>query len=124
MFVFLAYELTGTRAPFDLTMSSSAHLGGMLTGFLYYRFVHDAPWFNPQDRPETEVPAWIRRAQKTPAVTETFEVEVAAAAGQSRATLRAEIDRILDKINSDGFGALTPAEKRVLDEAKDVLSRP
>jgi len=34
------------------------------------------------------------------------------------------VDRILDKINSHGFGALTVAEKRVLDEAKDLLSRP
>jgi hypothetical protein len=34
------------------------------------------------------------------------------------------VDRILDKINSDGFGALTEAEKRLLDEAKDLLSRP
>ena len=32
-------------------------------------------------------------------------------------------DRILDKINSQGFGALTPEEKRILDEAKDMLSR-
>ena len=37
--------------------------------------------------------------------------------------LRAEVDRILDKINSDGFGALTTGERRVLDEAKNLLSR-
>jgi len=30
----------------------------------------------------------------------------------------------LDKINSRGFGALTDDEKRILDEAKDMLSRP
>ena len=35
----------------------------------------------------------------------------------------AEVDRILDKINSHGFGALTEGEKRILDEAKDLLSR-
>ncbi|MDB6114003.1 MAG: hypothetical protein JWQ62_948, partial [Lacunisphaera sp.] len=27
------------------------------------------------------------------------------------------------KINSQGFGALTTEEKRILDEAKDLLSR-
>jgi hypothetical protein len=37
--------------------------------------------------------------------------------------LRAEVDRILDKINSEGFGALTAEEKRLLDEARDLLSR-
>jgi hypothetical protein len=41
----------------------------------------------------------------------------------SREDLRAEVDRILDKINSQGFGALTADEKRLLDEAKDLLSR-
>ena len=34
-----------------------------------------------------------------------------------------EVDRILDKINEKGFGALTQQEKRTLDEAKDVLRR-
>jgi hypothetical protein len=42
----------------------------------------------------------------------------------NRDDLRAEVDRILDKINSQGFGALTEEEKRKLDEAKDMLSRP
>jgi hypothetical protein len=37
--------------------------------------------------------------------------------------LRAEVDRILDKINSKGFGALTSEEKKTLDEARDLLSR-
>jgi hypothetical protein len=45
-------------------------------------------------------------------------------APNARAGVRAEVDRILDKINSHGLGALTIAEKRVLDEAKDLLSRP
>mgnify|MGYP006139679347 CR=1 FL=1 len=36
---------------------------------------------------------------------------------------RTEVDRILDKINSQGFASLTPDEKRVLDDAKDLLSR-
>ena len=41
----------------------------------------------------------------------------------TRGDLRAEVDRILDKINSSGFGALTAEEKRVLDEARDLMSR-
>jgi len=34
-----------------------------------------------------------------------------------------EVDRILDKINSHGFASLTAQEKRVLDEARESLSR-
>jgi membrane associated rhomboid family serine protease len=122
VFLLLAYEIPGTKLPFDLEVSSSAHLGGMLTGFLYFRFVHDAPWFNPEDRPEAAVPGWIRRAHKSAATPVDVEVEITPPSS-SRADFRAEVDRILDKINSDGFGALTAAEKRVLDEAKDLLSR-
>ena len=40
----------------------SAHLGGMLIGFLYYRFIHDSPWsLGSPDRPEFELPRWLRR---------------------------------------------------------------
>jgi hypothetical protein len=37
--------------------------------------------------------------------------------------LQKEVDRILDKINATGFGSLTEAEKKTLDQAKDILSR-
>ena len=49
--------------------------------------------------------------------------QVAPSPAAVRETLRAEVDRVLDKINSQGFGALTEEEKRLLDEAKDLLSR-
>ena len=65
-----------------------------------------------------ELPRWLRRRQKTAASTPRFQVNLT-----SRDDLRAEVDRILDKINSEGFGALTDEEKRLLDEARDLLSR-
>ena len=37
--------------------------------------------------------------------------------------LKKEVDRILDKINSQGFGALTDSEKKILDEAGDLLKK-
>jgi hypothetical protein len=33
------------------------------------------------------------------------------------------VDRILDKINSQGFGSLTAEEKQLLAEAKDRMKR-
>jgi membrane associated rhomboid family serine protease len=122
VFVLLVYELPGAMLPFDMQMASSAHLGGMLTGLLYYRFVHNAQWFNPEDRGDVELPRWIKRAKKTSAAPPVFDI-TAAPPPNSPQEIRAEVDRILDKINSDGFGALTAEEKRVLDEAKDLLSR-
>ncbi|WP_414664416.1 DUF6576 domain-containing protein [Horticoccus sp. 23ND18S-11] len=48
---------------------------------------------------------------------------VAPAPAVTKEELRAEADRILDKINSHGFAALTADEKRVLHEARNLLSR-
>ncbi len=120
--ILLAFEIPGNSLPFDMTISASAHLGGMLTGLLYFRFIHRASWFNAEDRAEIELPRWIKRTRR-PATTVTPEPVAFAPPAPSRADLRAEVDRILDKINSQGFGSLTPDEKRVLDGAKDLLSR-
>jgi membrane associated rhomboid family serine protease len=122
VFVLLVYELPGAKLPFDMEMASSAHLGGMLTGLLYYRFVHRAAWFNPEDRADVELPRWIKRARKPLPAGQSVEVN-ATPTPNSRQDIRAEVDRILDKINSHGFAALSPEEKRVLDDAKDLLSR-
>jgi len=60
----------------------------------------------------------MKRPARTPLPAAPEPVNVG-----SREHLRAEVDRILDKINSQGFGALTADEKRILDEARDLLSR-
>ncbi|MGH7958783.1 MAG: rhomboid family intramembrane serine protease, partial [Opitutaceae bacterium] len=122
-FVLLVYELPGAKLPFDMEMASSAHLGGMLTGLLYYRFIHRAAWFNPEDRANVESPRWIKRARRSGSAVSEPDLP-ALPPPFSRQDLRAEVDRILDKINSQGFNALSAEEKRVLDEARDVLSRP
>ena len=98
------------------------HLGGMLAGYLYYRFVHDGRWFTSQDSVEVELPRWMKRA-KGAAPTPTKVQEPAALAPATRGDIRAEVDRILDKINSEGFAALSAEERRVLDDAKALLSR-
>jgi membrane associated rhomboid family serine protease len=108
------YELGGAPVPLGLT--PSAHLGGMLAGWIYFRYLHAS---NGWDRaPTLEWPKWLRRAPRPAAAKPP-----AAPSRKSSPQLRAEVDRILDKINSHGFGALTDEEKRLLDEAKDLLSR-
>jgi membrane associated rhomboid family serine protease len=124
--IVLAVDLVGfffSELPghaLNLPYAPSAHLGGMLAGLLYYRFIHLREWQTPDGRADIELPQWFRKSQKAPvAVAPKFKVQIT-----TREDLRAEVDRILDKINSDGFGALTIDEKRVLDDAKDLLSRP
>ncbi|MGA3007777.1 MAG: DUF6576 domain-containing protein, partial [Opitutaceae bacterium] len=68
-------------------------------------------------RPAVELPRWLRKTPRA-ARSPVYRVNLS-----NRDDLRAEVDRILDKINSAGFGALTADEKQILDEAKDLLSR-
>ena len=109
----VAYEILGAARPFEqLRLDHSAHLGGMLAGWVYYQFVHEARWRTPARAQSAE---WSEQAKPV----ETPSGSSAA----PRRDLRAEVNRVLDKINSHGFASLTPQEKRVLDEAKDSLSR-
>ncbi len=108
------YEFIGVGVPLGLT--PSAHLGGMLAGWLYFRFLHASEGWDRAAH--FSLPGWLRFAsRKGPAAPPAF--------GQRRhsASHRAEVDRILDKINSQGFGSLSDEEKRTLDEAKDLLSK-
>lgn len=115
------WEIPGAVLPYDVAIASSAHLGGMLTGFAYYRFVYDAHWFGrSSDDPELELPRWLQRGPKPAPETAVSTVPMAAGTPEN---IRAEVDRILDKINSQGFAALTADERRILDEARAQLSR-
>ena len=110
----LFYEVMGVASPFGF--AHSAHLGGMAAGWFYFRYVHEGHWRLPFRRSDIELPRWAKKDAK--AAPTAYQVNVGCREG-----LRAEVDRILDKINSQGFGALSAEEKRILDEAKDLLSR-
>lgn len=127
---FLFWEITGSPSP--MGYAHSAHLGGMAAGWIFFRYIHQREWRDPDSlgnaRPGIELPRWLRRppAPGTP----KYRVDLSASAQtaappspSSRTQLRAEIDRVLDKINSQGFSALTATEKRLLDDARDALSR-
>jgi len=111
------FEIGAVSAPVEY--SASAHLGGMLAGWIYFRYIHA---INGLDRPSRlDLPDWLRPWKPGRAATSGFD---SGPAGESAVDLRARVDSILDKINSQGFGALTDDEKRTLDAAKDLLSRP
>jgi membrane associated rhomboid family serine protease len=112
------YEIL--RLPFPFYAAHSAHLGGMAAGWIYYRYVHDSDWSFRSAGAEIELPRWMRHRQgaKAEPAAASYTVNLS-----DRGSLRAEVDRILDKINSQGFASLSPGEKRVLDEARDLISR-
>lgn len=113
---FAFYEVLGAASPFGV--AHSAHLGGMFAGWVYFRYLHDRAWTFIGARRQAN-------ASRRPVATDfpTDEADDSAELPTANRNLRAEVDRILDKINSEGFGALTPEEKRLLDSAKDLLSR-
>ncbi len=103
----------------SLAVAHSAHLGGMLAGWIYFRYIHAGDWLRQAaSNGKIELPGWFRKARKSATPAPAFKLNLT-----NRETLRTEVDRILDKINSNGFGSLTPEEKTLLDNAKDMLSR-
>ena len=115
---FVFYEVLGAVSPFGA--AHSAHLGGMAAAWVYFRYVHNMDWSHAAGRTDIEIPRWMKRRGPAKAVREApaYSVNIG-----DRGHLRAEVDRILDKINSDGFGSLSADEKRVLDEARDLIGR-
>ena len=123
------WELPGHGSLYGV--AHSAHLGGLAAGWLFYQLLvaRSLPFMSGA-APAIEPPTWFRRRASRPTATYTVNLSSpppaaarpAAAAPTSRDSLRAEVDRILDKINLHGFGALTPEEKRVLDEARQHLN--
>ncbi len=113
------------------SIAHSAHLGGFASGWLFFRYVHKGEWSGlGSGSSSMELPGWLKRTKRRPAETGAYKVNVAdspsspsAGGGSEHVDLRAEVDRILDKINVSGFGALTDKEKRILDRAKDNLNR-
>jgi len=115
----LFYELPGAAGSY---MAHSAHLGGMLTGFLYYRcfYMRAGMPFQRGDAAQTsvELPQWFTdRKRRAAAKRVSYTVN----RSQSRDEMQREVDRILDKINASGFGSLNEREKQTLDHAKDIL---
>jgi membrane associated rhomboid family serine protease len=116
LFGLLFYEIPGR--PSGFAVAYSAHIGGMLVALGYYFLIHKRAW--RRDDPDTPgmLPEWLQKKKKPGAIAAPkYKVNIT-----SRDDLKAELDRILDKINSQGFASLTDEEKRTLDSAKDMLS--
>ncbi len=114
-FGLLMYELPGTGH-----VAHSAHLGGLLAGIAYYRFFFTgapARQASGRSKPSIELPKWFK-SKKQNSHSYSYKVN-----RTNRDELQKEVDRILDKINSSGFGSLSEEEKSTLDRAKDILSR-
>ena len=92
-------------------IAHSAHLGGLLFGWLAWRYLNRTNWApsyaQVQEPMPTDAPS---PALETPTEENTLGRPL------TSAQARAEMDRLLDKISAGGFGSLTVGEKRRLEE--------
>ncbi|HEU4881404.1 MAG TPA: rhomboid family intramembrane serine protease [Longimicrobium sp.] len=106
-----------------------AHLGGMVTAFLYLRSpwaphawgdVPRSPRKSPGKRGGVALVPWSAKKQAAAAAqtaTATQARPAAARKGKSNEReLLDDVDRILDKISAQGLGSLTEEERKRLDE--------
>jgi membrane associated rhomboid family serine protease len=113
------FLLSPYQIPLLPTIAHTAHLGGILVGILYFRYVfNSSSSFSARShRPGIELPEWFKRKN-------TAQRHMSYRVNQTKPSdLQKEVDRILDKINGSGFGSLTENEKNTLDRAKDILKK-
>jgi membrane associated rhomboid family serine protease len=104
-----------------------AHLGGMVTAFLYLKSpwaphawgdVPRSPRKSPGKRGAVALVPWSGKKQAAAAAQTATQARPAAARkGKSNEReLLDDVDRILDKISAQGLGSLTEEERKRLDE--------
>lgn len=111
------YEIYGAVAPFAYAPSS--HFGGLFAGWLYYRLSQGGVRYIFLSRGTTSDSftshnLGLKFADRAQLASLT--------PSKQREHLRAEVDRILDKINSTGLKSLTREEKEKLNQAKNLRS--
>jgi membrane associated rhomboid family serine protease len=104
-------------------IAHAAHLGGMITGIVFVRFVVHWPWQWPAmprtpAGPRKTVRMAARKAASWGKRGDDVDEDLPAAEFLSR-----EVDPILDKISAHGIQSLTERERRVLQAAREKMAR-
>ena len=119
-----ALSLFGTIIPFDF-VAHGAHLGGILVGVIYVRWLYESNWF---------AEFWRRLrgpVRSRPVVTVRFpknsswQEEMASRASEpgSNDFISKEVDPILEKISAHGIHSLTERERRILEAARARMEK-
>ena len=99
------------KPAWDDHIAHSAHLGGLIFGWLAWRYLNRTNWAPSY--------AQVQEPMPTDAPSPAFETppeENPSSRPFTSAQARAEMDMLLDKISAGGFGSLTAGEKRRLEE--------
>ncbi|MGB0370571.1 MAG: rhomboid family intramembrane serine protease [Opitutales bacterium] len=127
-FMLLTSEIPGARG--GVSIAHSAHLGGALAGFVYFRYFlgHSMPnpfagLFKSKPKARTETASHVEVVSTPKENRFNYRPKQQTVNLSNRNDVQKEVDRILDKINTQGFGSLNPAEKATLERARDMLSK-
>jgi membrane associated rhomboid family serine protease len=103
----IAFDLVAAVGSTPDGVARFAHLGGALIGFLYLK----SDWRLAEFGRRLRNYGYERRIKKVRQNSERNR------------RMMDEVDRVLDRINEVGYDGLTREEKRVLDEASEVMNR-
>jgi membrane associated rhomboid family serine protease len=110
------------HAAWNDSIAHSAHLGGLLFGWLAYRRLNQTN-LSVQDAPRQvrssdtdDARAIARDAYAAEENSDGADNEAKSPSSLTKSQARAELDMLLDKISAGGFGSLTVGEKRRLEE--------
>jgi len=109
LWVAVGISVVGTILPFG-GVAHAAHLGGLLGGLLYVKYLQRAPrpWQSPTRRSNAPI---IDVKVTTPPPSEPTDF------------ITSEVDPILDKIATQGIHSLTDRERRILEAARSRMGK-
>ena len=124
LWVSLALVVFGLLTP-NSGIANAAHLGGILTGFLYVRQIVQGRWHLPQ----WKLPAHRAAPREFVAAgkgEKNFWRPVAEKPDEDLTAdefLQREVDPILDKISAHGIHSLTARERDILEKARTKMAK-
>lgn len=119
LWVSIGFAVLGILTP-NSGIANAAHLGGILTGFVFVRYIFDR-WQRlelPPRREPHELAAAGKNKNKFRGSSAKSDENVSA-----EEFLQSEVDPILEKISAQGIHSLTPRERETLEKARVKMAR-
>ena len=118
----IALAVVGILTP-NSGIANAAHLGGIITGFFYVR------WLLRDPAPERKPPVIRNETRALVALAKEnkfWQSKVVPPAEELSAEefLQLEVDPILEKITAHGIQSLTSSERAILENARKKMNRP
>jgi membrane associated rhomboid family serine protease len=104
-----------TFSPRQDGIAHAAHLGGVVAGLIYLRMMRPGGGFSGLKRMMNRRRLKVVQRDDTRTAIRTSPAVPRRRGGEEEKLLN-ELDRVLEKISTEGMGSLTPQERKLLDE--------